>query len=98
MHTNKKAHHVWILETDNKVSKFILADKLHSFICSINRCYNDLALDGILKEPEIYYVAKGTFAKWMLSKNRTGQQQKMPRLSNDNSLAKELSSISCSLG
>jgi len=48
-----------------------------------------------LKEPEIYYVAKGTFMKWMLFKKRTGQQQKMPRLSNDSSLAQELLSISC---
>ncbi len=47
----------------------------------------------VLHPPKITEVPPGTFEKWLQNKNKLGGQNKVPRLSNDNSFIHELLAI-----
>jgi hypothetical protein len=44
----------------------------------------------VLKAPIVQSLPKGTFYKWLESKNKLGVQNKIPRLSNDRKYVEDI--------
>lgn len=92
---NKRGGHEWIIEFEklpNDLSEFTIF--LDRNLKKINSDYeakrqNDLALVA----PLVKSIPKGSFYKWMKSRNKLGGQNKVPRLSNDRSHIESILSI-----
>tara|TARA_R110002072_G_scaffold71569_10_gene171471 strand:- start:3 stop:1277 length:1275 start_codon:yes stop_codon:yes gene_type:complete len=91
--TNSKAgKHQWIIEFKKEpdtLAKF--SEALDEELRKINSDYDakrkgNMALEML----EIRQVEKGTFYKWMKSKNKLGGQNKVPRLSNNRKYLEEI--------
>jgi hypothetical protein len=84
--------HEWIIEfekTPNNPEYF--ADVLDKALKQSNSDYEAKRYnDYILKFPVIRNVEKGTFYKWLSSKNKLGGQFKVPRLSNERKFVEEI--------
>lgn len=84
-------YHEWFIEFNK------LPEDLESFRIRVdealqkkNSYYFDLIEGKVLQPLKISPVQKGTFINYMKSKGKLGGQNKLPRLSNDRSMAEEL--------
>jgi len=82
---NQNGFHEWLIEFDRKPNdlnsfRAFLDDALKSLNSDYEaKRFNNL----ILGMPIVRSVPKGTFYKWLKSKNKLGGQHKVPRLNND---------------
>lgn len=95
MNASSKGMHEWIIEFEKEPSDFttfitILDDTLKALNSDYEaKRYKDLNL--VL--PIVRSVPKGTFNKWLKTKNKLGGQNKVPRLSNTRDYIEELLKI-----
>jgi len=91
---NGLPYHEWFVEFEKEPEKLgLFAQKLDSNLCSVNSYYKDLIAGGVLRPLVITVVSKGCFRKYMSSIGKLGGQNKVPRLSNDRSVAERLIKI-----
>jgi hypothetical protein len=92
MEDNNTGAHEWIVEfftepTDIEQFVTYLDDALKSLNSDYEaKRYKDLTLE----RPRMIMAPKGTFYRWMKSRNKIGGQNKIPRLSNDRQYLDEL--------
>lgn len=88
----KKAAHEWLIEFEKPpVSLEFFSEVLDNALKSLNsdyeaKRYNDMALS----RPIIRLLPEDTFYQWLKSKGKLGGQHKVPRLSNDRTIADEI--------
>jgi len=86
-------HHEWLIEFENPPNDAIaFVEELDSQLRSMNSYYNDLIIGNILCKLKLVTIRKNGFIDYMRSKGKLGGQNKMPRLSNDRTIANELRS------
>lgn len=88
---NGLPHHEWYIEFEKlpeNIDRF--AEKLDTEMCKLNTYYNDLVQGKILKPLEIKIVREGGFISYMKSVGKLGGQNKLPRLSNNRTIAEFL--------
>jgi phenylacetate-coenzyme A ligase PaaK-like adenylate-forming protein len=86
-----KSYHEWFIEFENKpadMEEFIA--KLDAQMRARNIYYDDLISGNILQPLKIIPVRKNGFIDYMKSIGKLGGQNKVPRLSNDRTIANEL--------
>jgi hypothetical protein len=86
-----KSYHEWFIEFDElpaDISEFAL--KLDEQMRTLNIYYDDLIAGSILHPLVITPIRKNGFIDYMKSIGKLGGQNKVPRLSNDRSLADAL--------
>lgn len=89
---NSNGAHEWLLEFENEPSDIkTFMRMLDTALKGLNgdyeaKRYKDIAL----REPIIHSLPKGTFNKWLKSKDKLGGQHKIPRLSNDRKIVEEI--------
>lgn len=84
-------HHEWWIEFGNMPNDLsIFALSVDNFLRKKNIYYNDLIEGKVLQPLKIRVLQKGAFIEYMKSKNKLGGQNKVPRLSNDRTIADEL--------
>src|SRR4051812_38017915 len=86
-----KSYHEWFIEfekTPKNINAF--AEKIDNNLRKKNVYYDDLISGNILKKLKIIQVRKNGFIDYMKSIGKLGGQNKLPRLSNDRKIAKEL--------
>jgi len=86
-----KSYHEWFIEFENKpadMEAFIA--KLDAQMRARNIYYDDLVSGNILQPLKIIPVRKNGFIDYMKSIGKLGGQNKVPRLSNDRTIANEL--------
>jgi hypothetical protein len=88
-------HHEWYIEFES------VPDDLKSFSITLDKeminqniYYKDLIDGKILKNLEVISLEKGSFNEYMKSVGKLGGQNKVPRLSNDRSVADKLNNLS----
>jgi hypothetical protein len=89
--SNGKSYHEWFIEFENKpydMKDFIA--KLDAQMRAKNIYYDDLISGNILEPLKIIPVRKNGFIDYMKSIGKLGGQNKVPRLSNDRTIADEL--------
>lgn len=95
MNTKSKGSHEWIIEFEKFPTDLVLfTDELDNNLKAINsdyeaKRYKDLNLVLPLVKP----VPRGTFNKWLKTKNKLGGQNKVPRLSNSREYIEDLYTI-----
>lgn len=83
--------HEWFIEFKSDIKILDQFEKyLDKELCKRNVYYKDLIEGKILKELEIVLVKKGGFNRHMKSIGRLGEQNKVPRLSNNRDFIKGL--------
>ena len=87
----EKPYHEWFIEFDR------LPDDIHRFSRTLdeslarqNIYYKDLITGNILQPLKVRLMKKDSFIDYMRSQGKLGGQNKMPRLSNDRTIADEL--------
>ncbi|MEK9756330.1 MAG: GH3 auxin-responsive promoter family protein [Bacteroidota bacterium] len=88
-------HHEWYIEFEsmpNDLKSF--SKSLDQEMINQNIYYKDLIDGKILKNLEVISLKKGSFNEYMKSVGRLGGQNKVPRLSNDRSVADKLNNLS----
>ena len=86
-----KSYHEWFIEFEKKPSDMVLfSKKLNEVLCSKNAYYEDLIAGSILAPLHINQMQKNAFINYMRSQGKLGGQNKVPRLSNDRTIANEL--------
>lgn len=88
-----KSYHEWFIEFENlpeNMASFI--DKVDQNLRQKNVYYDDLVGGNILDKLHISVIRKNGFIDYMKSIGKLGGQNKVPRLSNDRSIADALSS------
>ena len=92
MNTSSKGSHEWIIEFEIKPSDFnLFIDTLDSTLQSVNSDYEAKRYKDLnLVKPVARSVPKGTFNKWLKTKNKFGGQNKVPRLSNTREYIEDL--------
>jgi len=87
--------HEWIIEFDKEPDDLNkLTFELDNALKSVNSDYEAKRHKNIaLRMPIVNSVKKGTFNEWLRSKGKLGGQNKVPRLSNERTLAEEIKSI-----
>ena len=92
MNTSSKGSHEWIIEFEkapSDLNKFIRT--LDYTLKSINSDYEAKRFKDLnLILPVVRAVPKGTFNKWLKTKNKLGGQNKVPRLSNSREYIEDL--------
>ncbi len=86
-----KSFHEWYIEFENApidLSRFI--EKVDRNLRDKNVYYDDLIGGNILESLKIKKMRKNAFIDYMKSVGKLGGQNKVPRLSNDRSIAREL--------
>lgn len=89
--TGELPYHEWFIEFGNQpkdMEKF--AAKIDNRLQEKNSYYKDLIQGNILQQLKISVMQKGAFIHYMKSKGKLGGQNKVPRLSNDRTIADEL--------
>ena len=84
-------HHEWFIEFSNppqNMNAFI--DDLDNQLRGLNVYYDDLIAGNILRKLVIRQVKRNAFIDYMKSQGKLGGQNKVPRLSNDRKIAKEM--------
>jgi hypothetical protein len=87
-------HHEWIIEfakEPNDLEAFSL--ELDKHLRKLNVYYDDLIAGNILRTLRINNVRRNTFIDYMKSLGKLGGQNKVPRLSNDRTIADALSTL-----
>jgi hypothetical protein len=89
----EKPYHEWFVEFEN------VPDQLEAFAADVDQAlrqkniyYDDLINGNILQRLKIRPVRKGGFIDYMKSIGKLGGQNKVPRLSNDRTIADQLNS------
>jgi hypothetical protein len=95
MNTSSKGSHEWIIEFEKEPSDFnLFIDILDNTLKSVNSDYEAKRYKDLnLVKPVAWLVPRGTFNKWLKSKNKFGGQNKVPRLSNTREYIEELLDI-----
>ncbi len=92
MTNQDKGGHEWIVEFDREpedINKF--ATLLDDNLRKLNSDYDaKRAYDLALLPLKLLHVPKGTFHKWLKSRNKLGGQNKVPRLANHRRFIEEL--------
>ncbi len=89
---DKNGAHEWVIEFEKQPNNLeYFTDVLDKTLKNSNSDYEAKRHnDYVLKFPIVKSVAKGTFYKWLNSKNKLGGQFKVPRLSNDRKFVEEI--------
>ena len=92
MNTVSKGSHEWIIEFEKEPSDLTLfIITLDNTLKSVNSDYEAKRLKDLnLVLPVINPVPRGTFNRWLKTKNKLGGQNKVPRLSNSREYIEEL--------
>ena len=92
MNTVSKGSHEWIIEFEKEPSDLILfIITLDNTLKSVNSDYEAKRLKDLnLVLPVINPVPRGTFNRWLKTKNKLGGQNKVPRLSNSREYIEQL--------
>jgi hypothetical protein len=86
-----KSYHEWFVEFENQPADIrAFAKKVDSNMRAKNIYYDDLITGNILDPLQIHAVKKNGFIDYMKSIGKLGGQNKVPRLSNDRTLAEQL--------
>ncbi len=86
-----KSYHEWFIEFENKPSNLEeFARKVDENLRKKNVYYDDLISGNILRPLKLTTVKKNGFIDYMKSVGKLGGQNKVPRLSNDRTIADEL--------
>ncbi|TAL65190.1 MAG: GH3 auxin-responsive promoter family protein [Bacteroidetes bacterium] len=95
MNISSKGSHEWIIEFEKEPSDFnLFVDILDNSLKSVNSDYEAKRYKDLnLVKPVARSVPKGTFNKWLKSRNKFGGQNKVPRLSNNREYIEELLKI-----
>ena len=92
---NSNGAHEWLIEFDKEpgdLNNFTF--ELDNALKSVNSDYEAKRHKNIaLRMPVVHSVKKGTFTEWLRSKGKLGGQHKVPRLSNERTLLKEIKKI-----
>jgi hypothetical protein len=84
-------HHEWLVEFARQPDNLAaFATDIDSHLQKLNIYYDDLISGTILQRLKITPLQKDAFRNYMKSKGKLGGQNKVPRLSNDRTLADEL--------
>ncbi len=87
------AYHEWFIEFENQPHDLkSFATDLDAAMVKQNIYYEDLIAGKILRPLVITPMPKNTFIEYMRTQGKLGGQNKVPRLSNDRSLASKLNS------
>ena len=85
-------YHEWLVSFEKTPRDLeVFAQTLDNEMSTQNIYYRDLIKGGILRRLIITPIQKNAFREYMKSKGKLGGQNKVPRLSNDRKIAKELS-------
>jgi hypothetical protein len=95
MNISSKGSHEWIIEFEKEPPDLIrFTEILDDSLKSVNSDYEAKRYKDLnLALPLIRQVPKGTFNRWMKSKNKLGGQNKVPRLFNTREYIEDLYSI-----
>lgn len=87
--------HEWVIEFEKEPENIgYFTDVLDKTLKQANSDYEAKRYnDYILKFPSVRTVPRGTFHRWLASKNKLGGQYKVPRLSNERKYLEEILSI-----
>jgi hypothetical protein len=84
-------YHEWFIEFDiPPVNVEEFSSKIDNYLRQKNIYYQDLVAGKILQPLKITLIEKSGFRNYMKSQGKLGGQNKVPRLSNDRSIADEL--------
>jgi len=95
MNTLSKGSHEWIIEFDKVPADLtIFTNTLDNTLKSVNSDYEAKRVHDLnLGFPVVRSVPRGTFNKWLKTKNKLGGQNKVPRLSNSREYIEDLYKI-----
>ena len=86
-----KSYHEWFVEFENKPDNIpAFAQQVNEILREKNIYYDDLIRGNILQPLKITVVRKNGFIDYMKSIGKLGGQNKVPRLSNDRTIANAL--------
>lgn len=89
--TKGKSYHEWFIEFENIPENLnLFSAKVDTYLRSKNVYYDDLINGNILDILKITPLKKNAFINYMKSVGKLGGQNKVPRLSNDRTLADQL--------
>lgn len=84
-------HHEWLIEFAKRPANMpAFARRIDEHMRKLNVYYDDLIAGNILQMLNIVPLQKDAFINYMKSKGKLGGQNKVPRLSNDRTIADEL--------
>ena len=84
-------YHQWLVEFDREPNdKPLFVSILDSELRKKNSYYDDLIAGNVLKTAQLESLPKGTFLRFMQTRGKLGGQNKIPRLSNDRSMADQI--------
>lgn len=87
-------YHEWFVAfgtTPTNMNEFVL--EVDEALQQQNIYYKDLITGGILRSLVMHAVPQNTFINYMKSEGKLGGQNKVPRLSNDRTIAEKISSL-----
>jgi hypothetical protein len=92
MEANSGARHQWLIEFEKEPENLgFFTELLDNGLKAVNSDYEAKRYKDIaLQKPEVIALRKGTFYAWLKEKGKLGGQHKVPRLSNDRSIADEI--------
>jgi hypothetical protein len=92
----KQGAHQWLIEFSKEPERMdYFAEMLDNALKSINSDYEAKRFNNyVLQSPQVNKLPKGTFYKWMQSKEKLGGQHKIPRLSNERKFVEEILALS----
>jgi hypothetical protein len=82
-------YHEWFIESDEQLPE-AFAQELDRIMRELNPYYNDLIDGKVLQPLKLRRVPRGAFNTYMKSQGKLGGQNKLPRLSNDRSIADKI--------
>ena len=84
--------HEWLIEFEKAPPDItIFTKELDAALKAVNSDYEAKRHKDIaLGMPKVHSLPKGSFTKWLRSKNKMGGQHKVPRLSNDRAILEEI--------
>ncbi|MFD2245965.1 GH3 auxin-responsive promoter family protein [Pontibacter ruber] len=92
-----QSYHEWLVEFSRPPQDLSAFEKeLNAQLQKLNTYYDDLITGNILSDLKIRPLPLGTFRNYMKSQGKLGGQNKVPRLSNDRSLAEGLLRVASS--
>lgn len=92
MNDSDSGMHEWLIEFHTAPERIdYFTEILDNALKSINSDYEAKRYQNLaLKLPKVNVAPRGTFYKWLESKNKLGGQHKVPRLSNDRKYLEEI--------
>lgn len=92
MGSNQGARHQWLIEFEKEPENIgFFTELLDNGLKAANSDYEAKRYKDIaLQRPEVITLRKGTFYAWLKEKGKLGGQHKVPRLSNDRSIAEDI--------